>query len=157
VNTETKAIMVFAAIFIAGFSSGYLVNNAISLSSAEMYAEIQPVETINDEQSVGIEGNDRRERQNQRARTRLASHLELTEDQEEPFFEELSEYRSRLRSEMRDMRSRENDIVRTYYETLKNDLTTILNREQLEKLDTHLHPDSVRHHRMRGGRPGPNR
>lgn len=155
-NTKTKALLTLGGLFITGFVSGFIFSNSISQPPND-YSEYAVEQT---EQSEATERwqrgqrTDRSERQTERARNRLSGNLDLTSEQETPFFEHISEYRTSLRSEMREMRTRENELIKEHYDALRNELSLILNSEQLEKLDTHLHPDSVRHHRMRGVRPG---
>ncbi len=150
-NTKTKALLAFAAIFIVGFASGFLFNNTISPSSGD-YVEERPEQV---EQAERWQRGGRGEQDQprvERARERLVNLLELTSEQQVPFFEHMSEYRSGLRTELREMRNRETELVRERYEALREDLSGILNPEQLEKLDSHLHPDSIGDQRWRGRR-----
>lgn len=151
-NTKTKALLALGGLFITGFVSGFIFSNSISQPDND-YSEYAVEQTEAPERWQRGQGTDRGERQAERARNRLSGHLDLTSEQETPFFDHISEYRTSLRSEIREMRSRENELIKEHYDALRNELSLILNSEQLEKLDNHLHPDSVRHHRMRGGRP----
>lgn len=155
-NTKTKALFAFGALFIAGFASGFIFSNSISQPDTD-YSEFtgeQTEQTETGERWQRAQRTERGERQADRARNRLSGLLDLTSDQETSFFEHMAEYRASLRSAMREMRVQENELVNEHYDALRNELTLILTTEQLEKLDSHVHPDSVRHHRMRGGRPG---
>lgn len=141
-NTKSKAVLAFLFIFIAGFASGFLLNQSISSSDRSR--------TDRTDQINRGDRGERDERQISRARERLANMLDLTDDQQDPFFENFSQYRSNLRSEIREQRIRENEILKEHYEIFKNELSELLNAEQLIKLDQQLHPDSVRHFRSRG-------
>lgn len=149
-NTKTKVFLTFVALFLAGFASGSLFSSAVSEPGSEQMEIGQEQQEVEQDR---WDRDDRRERgqsRGERARSRLAGLLELTDEQKMPFFEYMSEYRSTLRSEIREMRNRENEIMLEHYQSFKNDLSHLLNTEQLEKLDSHLHPDSLSHQRWRG-------
>lgn len=149
-NTKTKVLLTFIALFLAGFASGSLFSSVVSEPGSEQMELGSEQQEAEQDQ---WERDDRRERgqsRGERARSRLAGLLELTNEQQTPFFEYMSEYRSTLRSEISEMRSRENEIIQEHYQSFRKDLSNFLNTEQLEKLDSHLHPDSLTHQRSRG-------
>lgn len=145
-NTKFKAVLAFLVIFIAGFATGFLLTNSTTFTGDEQ--RVERTEQSGTDEHLNRE--DRDERQVSRARNRLINMLDLSENQEEPFFELFSQYRSNLRSDIREMRERENELLKEHYQTFKNELSDVLNSEQLNKLDRQLHPDSVRHYRSRG-------
>jgi hypothetical protein len=152
-NTKLKAVLAFLIIFIAGFATGFLISNSATFAGDDQRGE-RTEQTDTDER---INRDDRDERQASRARNRLINMLDLSENQEEPFFEHFSQYRSNLRSDIREMRERESELLKEHYQAFKNELSNVLNTEQLNKLDRQLHPDSVRHHHRSRGPGTPDR
>ncbi|MEX0928140.1 MAG: hypothetical protein WDZ53_01960 [Balneolales bacterium] len=143
-DTKTKALLAFAFLFMMGFASGFLLGKTAAPGSGNdyEYAEERPRPTP--------------EEIRQRRQGGLARLLELTPEQQELFYEQMSVYRSSIRTELREMRSNENVLMIRHYEAMKQDVSDILTPAQLERLDHHLHPDSVMANRMnnRGrGRP----
>ena len=148
-NTKIKVILAFVTLFVMGFASGYLFHSALTPEVGEV--RLERVDQAEDPErgQRGVSG-ERSGRQSERMRNRFSNLLDLNSEQEEVFFEQMAEYRSGIRREVREMRGREHEMVILQYEAFRNDLSGILNPGQLEKLDTYLHPDSVQTQRMRG-------
>jgi len=148
-NTKTKVILAFAFIFLAGVVSGTILNQAVTTES-EILAELNDDRESRWQQFRGRDSErPDRQRRTQRQRGRLADQLELTDEQNERFFDLMRDYRSDLRDEIRIMRDREHEITRQHYQSFRDDLMDFLNVHQLDKLDRHLHPDSVRTRQFR--------
>jgi Spy/CpxP family protein refolding chaperone len=91
------------------------------------------------------------EESQERSRNRLARSLDLTDDQREPFFRTMQHYTTDLHQVIRNRRELEHEMIVDHYRGFRDEISAILNEEQLERLDSYLHPDSVR--AKRGG-PG---
>ncbi|MEX2632946.1 MAG: hypothetical protein WD267_02855 [Balneolales bacterium] len=152
-KTKTKVVLSFVTLFVLGFATGYMFSNAITPSINESKESgFEQTESRDQRQRGSRDTPD--ERQADRWRDRFSNFFDLTEAQKDPFFEHFSEYRSNIRSSMRNMRERENEQVLQHYNDLRHDLENVLNPGQLEKLETHLHPDSVKNHHSRRQRRG---
>ncbi|MEX1136329.1 MAG: hypothetical protein WEB89_05475 [Balneolales bacterium] len=153
-NTKTKALLVFGTLFAVGFASGFLFNNSIS-PTVSGYTSERAEQADNRERGQRDESRERGEHHAEKIRNWFSDRLDLSNEQQDPFFEHMSEYRSRIRSELKEMKGRESEFVRQHYNAMRNELSNVLNPEQLKKLDSHVHPDSVMHRRRsnRSGRP----
>lgn len=150
-NTKSKVFLAFVTLFLVGFASGYLFSNAISPSGREYTEESRELAEGREQlQRSSREGRDGSRAE--RIRKRLTNVLDLSSDQQDPFFEQMSAYRFNLRSELKEMRERENELVKENYEEFRNDLSDVLNQEQLQEMDSYMHPDSVIYRRRRGER-----
>ncbi|TVR33612.1 MAG: hypothetical protein EA390_03865 [Balneolaceae bacterium] len=150
-TTKTKTILAFLTIFIIGFASGILISNTNMIGEDRDQSLI--TERGEGERWQQFRGGDRREqpeRAQQRTLNRMAEYLELQEDQRDELFGKMREYRMQLRDEMREFRASERETIRTHYESFREEAAEILNREQIMRLDSFLHPDSVRHRRAMG-------
>jgi len=150
-TTKTKTILAFLTIFIIGFASGFLISNT------NMFGEDRDQSLITErgggerwQQSRGGERRDQPERAQQRTLNRMAEYLELQDGQREELFGKMREYRMKLREEMRGFRISERETIKMHYESFREEAAEILNSDQIMKLDSFLHPDSVRHNRARG-------
>ena len=150
-TTKTKVIFAFAMIFLIGFASGYLFDRAV----------ISPDETVTEQRSESGE----RERAGQRdgdrsdwverAQKRLSRDLELTESQKEPLFEKIRDYHINVHDLIKEQRKDEHEKIKDKYSMFRDEISTILNSEQIERMDSHFHPDTVRTKMER--RDGPHR
>ncbi len=139
-NTKTKVLLAFIFIFLAGFASGYVFNRAFSVNETTVTEE-------RDERSERWERNGDRDREErrQRARAWFTDYLDLTEGQKDDFFERMSEYRSDIHELIKEQRSIEHDLIIEHYAEFRDEISSILDNQQLEKLDSRFHPDSVQH------------
>lgn len=150
-NTKTKTILSFITIFLVGFASGYLFDvrqGSYPGSDRHDRHDRNEWRSQDRDEQRDQDGESRMER----GKARLANHLELTEEQYEPFFESMGEYRNDIRLSVQTLRQEESNLVRQHYQEFKEEVTGILNSDQLQKLDSYIHPDSVRHSRNRSGR-----
>ncbi len=144
-NTKTKVLLAFIFIFLAGFASGYIFNHAYPVGETAVTEE-------QEERSEhwGRNGDIDRDERQRSARVWLTDYLDLSDTQKDDFFERMSEYRSDIHELIKDQRSKEHDLIIDHYTEFRNEISSILNNEQLEKLDTRFHPDSVKHDTRRG-------
>jgi hypothetical protein len=139
-NTKTKAVLAFTMIFLIGFATGFLFNNAVS----------GPDETITEERSERGErlqqrgGNGDRRDWEQRVQRRLTDELDLTESQKDPLFEKVREYHTEIRDLIHDRREDEHEMILHRYSAFRDEVSSLLDPRQLEKMDNHFHPDTVR-------------
>ncbi len=148
-NTTTKVIIAFTAIFLIGFASGYMVNQVTT-------TKMERVERIDNR---GVRDTPPRELSREeymeRSRNRLSRYLELTEEQRAQLFPKMGEYTSQVRQVAREQREAEQEQILEYYNEFLDDLSTILDESQLERYNSIFHPDSVRFGRGPGMRGGP--
>lgn len=138
-NTKTKVVLSFLLIFLVGFASGYLVKSTFTLK--KQYAS---------EQERG--GDDRWQRSGEmsqsermeRGRNRLVRRLELTDEQQRMFFPALHQYTSELRQTIRQNRENEHEYVLQRYSEFRDQIADSLSNDQLLRMDSVFHPDSVR-------------
>ena len=136
-KSKTKAILAYIAVFLIAFISGFVVSRSIGGWGPDHRGPQGSWE-----RGSGP-GSEMRERMEQR----LSHYLELEESQEAPFFESMEEYRRDVSQVMRERRNAERDMLREYYESFRTELTSLLNSNQLQKMDRYFHPDSVRQNR----------
>jgi hypothetical protein len=151
-TTKTKVILAFALIFLIGFASGYVFNRAVTPSG-----EIVTEERSDRGERARQHNEDRRE-WIERAQNRLSRDLELTDSQKDPLFEKVHQYHVDVRSLIQERREDEHEMIKEKYSTFREEIASILDPEQLERMDSHFHPDTVRakmdngQHRQRRGR-----
>tara|TARA_R100001143_G_scaffold37173_1_gene34687 strand:- start:34294 stop:34746 length:453 start_codon:yes stop_codon:yes gene_type:complete len=141
-NTKTKVVLSFILIFLVGFASGYLVKSTFSLRTHPAF-----------EQERGGEGRwqgpgdmSQAERM-ERGRNRLARRLDLSDEQQRLFFPAMKTYTDELRETIRQNRMSEHEYVLQRYREFRDEISETLNSEQLQRMDSVLHPDSVRSNR----------
>lgn len=78
----------------------------------------------------------------------IIDRLDLRDDQVDPFFEIQSEHMEEVFKVIRANRSSEMDTLRQMYSGFLDDIDGILTEEQIEKLNSFAHPDSVHKRRM---------
>lgn len=144
-NSKTKALLAFIAVFIIAFASGYLLGHRTSPDRQWRGADRVGQRGPADSEEV----QRRSERMHSRARDRMADFLDLTEDQRDPFFGAMESYMSDLRRNMSELRAEEQEMIRDYYQSFREEVTSVLDTLQVQRLDSRLHPDSVRQNRMR--------
>ena len=150
-NTTTKVILAFIAIFLFGFATGYLVNDTTT-------SKTERSERIDNRGDRGTEEREfSREEYMERSQNRLSRYLELTEEQREQLFPKMGEYTRQVRQVSREQREAEQEQILEYYNEFLEDLSSLLNESQLERYNSIFHPDSVRFGRGPGmrGRSGP--
>lgn len=148
-NPKRKAILAFVIIFVLGVVAGYTLNSLVQPSGTETATR----QFENEREQYGQQGDG--ERNPERARERLAKHLQLTDNQRNDFFEKMSAYFHGVREKVSGFRQEEKEKIQEYYQEFRQDVSDILSESQLEKLDEVAHPDSVdrmrRHERNRSG------
>lgn len=151
-NTTAKVIIAFTVIFLIGFASGYLVNH-VTTSTPD---RTERIDTRNERETPPRDLS--REEYMERSRNRLSRYLELTDEQREQLFPKMGEYAGQVRQVAREQREAEQELILEYYNDFLNDVSTILDQEQLERYNSIFHPDSVRFGRGPGmrDRPGSN-
>jgi hypothetical protein len=156
-TSQTKTLFAFITIFVIGFLSGYLFNST-SFGTDKTYTEERS------ERVDGWQQNRGQDRQHEpdserlkHAQNRLTERLELTEQQQDPFFEKIREYHQDIRRTMRELRTEESEIIQEKYKAFREEVSVILHGEQLERMDSFLHPDSVRFGRSRADHQRGNR
>lgn len=152
-NTTTKVIIAFTAIFLIGFATGYVVNQITTTKTG------QPEQNYTrGERSTTQHRDMSRDEFMERSRNRLIRHLNLTDEQQEPLFQKMGEYTGQIRQVTREQREIEQDLIQKYYNAFLKDLSELLDETQLERYNAIFHPDSVRFGRGPGmrGRTGPN-
>lgn len=145
-SSKSKVILAFVTLFIVGMASGYFLNEVISPKEKEV------IEQRMDRGERTFRGEGQRGRfdgnRQQRVQSRISGHLNLREDQEELFFDELESYRMNIREKIKEARDHEGEMIRELYYEFREELSEILTEDQLQRLDSTVHPDSAR----RGGR-----
>jgi hypothetical protein len=139
-TTKTKVIFAFAMIFLIGFASGYLFERAV-ISSDETVAEQRSER--GERERAGQRDGDRGDWV-ERAQKRLSRDLELTESQKEPLFEKIRDYHVNVHDLIKERREDEHEKIKDKYSMFRDEISSILNAEQLERMDSHFHPDTVR-------------
>lgn len=143
-NPKIKVILTFLTLFALGFASGYLFKGAFYPSSEKAASEYQEINrSFRDMQRQG-----RPEPDFDRARANLSRWMRLNDDQQEAFFEALSQFRSDVRGISAESRESEQERILTEYHEFRYTVEKFLNEEQLHRLDSRLHPDSVRTNRQ---------
>lgn len=146
-TTKTKTVLAFLIIFVVGFASGYLFSNSFSQRNVNQIAG-----QSEQQRWQHFRGGDRpeqSERYRERSFNRLADQLDLTDDQRKEFYQKMREYRLELRKEITEFRTSERETIKNLYESFRDDAENILNSEQMGRLDSYLHPDSVRQNSSR--------
>jgi len=138
-NTKTKALLAFTFIFLIGFASGYVFNQAFQTDEPAV-TETRPDRGEHRER----DGDRDRSERERRAREWLTDYLDLEENQQGEFFEKMNDYRNDIREVIRNQRSHEHDLIIEQYYDFRSEISSLLNSDQLEKLDSHFHPDSVK-------------
>jgi Spy/CpxP family protein refolding chaperone len=140
-NSKTKAILAYTAIFVIAFLSGFMVNRSLDGRAGPRWMEQRPME------HRGGPGPGPGSEMRQRLENRMSDYLELSDSQRQRFFESMEEYRENISQTMRDRRIAEQEQLEELYESFRADLSGLLDSTQLQKLDMRFHPDSVRQRR----------
>jgi Spy/CpxP family protein refolding chaperone len=149
-NTKFKVTLAFLSIFLIGAVSGYMVHASFDVaekSDSEETQRVHPRQFDSDEERA-----EHYRQARQRIQNRMSDRLDLTESQSDPFFEILEEYHKSMRDTVHSLREEEKAILQREYGNFRHRASEILNEDQLARLDNYLHPDSVRHARIRRGR-----
>lgn len=149
-NTKTKVVLSFLLIFLVGFTSGYLVKSTFSLRTHPAF------ELERGGEARGLRyGEMRQPERMERGRNRLARSLNLSDEQQRLFFSAMQQYSSELRQAIRQNRENEHEYFLQRYSKFRDQISETLSNEQLLRMDSVLHPDSVRTNRINVQR-GPN-
>jgi len=155
-NTKQKAVIAYLVIFFVGLLAGMMISNRV----------FQSVESSGVEYTEERRGGERFGWQRQRSErpergsigSFISRRLNLDVEQEEHFIEQLEKYHVDVRQTIFEQREKEKEVILQKYLDFREEVAELLNEEQLQQLDTIVHPDSVRSsgiQRMRGsGRPG---
>jgi uncharacterized membrane protein len=149
-NTKIKVILAFLSIFLIGAVSGYMVH--ASFGVAEKQSTEAPERTHQRQFDSDEQRAEHYRQVRQRVQNRMSERLSLTQSQSELFFEHLEEYHTSMRDTVQALREEERAILQREYTHFRELVSDILTEEQLDRLDHYLHPDSVRHSRLRRGR-----
>ncbi|MEX0779357.1 MAG: hypothetical protein WD491_13970 [Balneolales bacterium] len=155
-NTKIKVVLAFGTLFLMGFASGFFMNNTVS-SADGGYSEERREQADGGKRNSHQLNQENGEKRGDRIFNMLTNELDLTNEQQNSFTEHLSEYKSTIHSTVKEMRDHQHELIIQHYEALREDLSQLLTAEQLEELDSHLHPDAVLERWSNGaksGRPG---
>lgn len=140
-NIKSKALLAYIVIFLAGGASGYFLNEAINPAiPSERFERGRGMN--NDLPPPG--GGE----VPQKIKDFIIDRLDLQENQVEPFFELQSEHMEEVFSLIRENRSSEMDTLRQMYAGFIENVDGILTAEQIQRLNSFAHPDSVHNRRM---------
>jgi len=143
-NTKTKVILAFTVIFLLGFTTGFLFNHVVPVT------ESTQVEEKNEKNGQWQQYSDKdREERERRAQRWLTNQLDLTEEQQDEFFDKFGNYHSDIRGLVREQRGQEHELIKNLYFDFRTEISSILEDEQIKILDSHFHPDSVQFGRQR--------
>lgn len=144
-NTKTKAILAYIIIFLVGAGTGFLLNNALRPDLPFRNSDAPPgwYERGPDGMQRGLRQGPRGEMRGG-LRRHLIDELELSDEQVNPFFSEMMQFRRRMGDQLHDIRGREREIARDEYREFREEMTGLLTERQLEKMDSMIHPDSLR-------------
>lgn len=145
-DTKTKVLLAFLVVFLFGGISGYLIKDSLTTFERHRdYSGMDRQERMS-ERSFNSEEEraTHRQQMRQRAQNRLSERLDLSEEQRGDFFDKLYAYQSEIRDSVRTIRTTEQRFIREHYARFKEDISPLLNQEQLQNLDNIFHPDSVR-------------
>lgn len=145
-NKYLKPLLAFITVFVVAFTSGYLFQELTSGADPESTSVIEQNETWRGEQ------HRQGERDRRRMANRIAEYLELSDNQREYFFERLGEYRNEVQEAVSRKRDEEHNALLEIYRDMRDEMSDILDEEQLEKMDVRFHPDNVREMRERRSR-----
>lgn len=141
-NSKTKAILAYTAIFVIAFLSGFMVSRSLDGRAGLHRMEQRLME------HRGGPGSGPGSEMRLRLENRMSDYLELSDSQRQRFFESMEEYREEISKSMRDRRVAEQEQLEELYESFRADLSGILDSTQLQKMDMRFHPDSVRQRRQ---------
>ncbi|MDZ7720147.1 MAG: hypothetical protein U5K72_15135 [Balneolaceae bacterium] len=146
-NIKSKALLAYVVIFLVGGASGYLLNEAVS-------PEL-PTDRFERGRGMSNDFSDFGEGDvPQRIKNFMIDRLDLRDEQVDPFFEIQSEHMKEVFSVIGEHRSSEMDTLRQMYAGFIDDVDEVLTAEQIKKLNSFAHPDSVRKWRMQHRRQG---
>jgi len=140
-DIKSKALLAYVAIFLLGGASGFFLNEAI-----------QP-EIFGERFERGREQNNGMPFQrdgeiSERAKQFIINRLDLEENQIDTFFKIQSEHLREIIDVMSERKSEEMELLRKNYEEFIDDADEVLSDEQIRKLNSFAHPDSVHQRRM---------
>lgn len=147
-NIKSKALLAYVVIFLVGGASGYFMNEAMTpdSSSSDSFERGRGMNRDFPEPGEGEVP--------QKIKDFMIDRLDLREDQVDPFFEIQSEHMKEVFNVIGEHRSSEMDTLRHMYSDFIDNIDEILTAEQIEKLNSFAHPDSVRKWRMQHRRQG---
>ena len=144
-KTKTKAVLAFVTVFLLGGLSGYLIHDSINSVNKDWNNNRYDRQERMHERSFNTEDErvEHRQQMRRRAENRLSERLDLSGSQQAEFFDKLYDYHTEIRDSMRSIKSVERKFVREHYYRFRDDVSGVLNEEQIQRLDRHFHPDSV--------------
>jgi len=145
-KTKTKALLAFLAVFLLGGISGYLINDSVNSMNRDWNGNRPDRQERMNERSFNTEDErvEHRQQMRRRAENRLSDKLDLSGSQQAEFFDKLYDYRTEIRDSVRSIKSVERQFVREHYSRFRDDVSVVLNEEQIQRLDRYFHPDSIR-------------
>ncbi len=141
-----KPLLAFVTVFVVAFISGYLYKGLTYETDTGTVAGVEQTEARPGERR-GYGPGDRRAAVN-----RIADYLELRDNQSDLFFERIGEYRNEMQNVVSQKREAEHAAMVEIYKEMRNELSAILDADQLEKMDIRFHPDNVREMQQRRSR-----
>src|SRR6056297_541326 len=145
-KTKTKALFAFVTVFLLGGLSGYLIHDSINSVNQDWTGNRYDRPERMHERSFHTEDErvEHRQQMRRRAENRLAERLNLSDSQQSEFFDKLYDYHTEIRDSVRSIKSVERQFVRNHYARFRDDVSDVLNDEQIQRLDRQFHPDSIR-------------
>lgn len=148
-NIKSKALLAYVVIFLVGGASGYFLNEAVSPEFPSDRFERRS--GMNNEFPPPGE-----EEIPQKVKDFFIDRLELRDNQIAPYFEVQSQHMQKVFGVLRENRKSEMDTLRQMHSKFIDEVDEILTSEQIEKLNSFAHPDSVhqrrtKRHRQRRG------
>jgi len=145
-KTKTKAVLAFVTVFLLGGLSGYLIHDSINSVNQDWTGNRYDWQERMHERSFHTEDErvEHRQQMRRRAENRLAERLDLSDSQQSEFFDKLYDYHTEIRDSVRSIKSIERQFVRNHYSRFRDDVSDVLNDEQIQRLDRQFHPDSIR-------------
>jgi len=153
-KTKTKALFAFVTVFLLGGLSGYLIHDSINSVNQDWTGNRYDRQERMHERSFHTEDERvaHRQQMRRRAENRLAERLNLSDSQQSEFFDKLYDYHTEIRDSVRSIKSIERQFVRNHYSRFRDDVSDVLNDEQIQRLDRQFHPDSIRQNQSQRNR-----
>lgn len=139
-NIKSKALLAYVVIFLAGGASGYFLNEAVSPGVRS--ESFERGSGMNDDLPPPGE-----EEIPQKIKDFFIDRLDLRDDQIDPYFTVQSEHMQKVFDVLRENRRNERDTLRQMHSDFIDEIDEILTADQIEKLNSFAHPDSVQQRR----------
>lgn len=141
-TTKQKALIAYIIIYLVGLSSGILISNTFSSQPESAPTEFSERETRGERFGLQRQRGDRLQRGD--FGSYMVRRLSLETDQQEKFLEKLRGYHANVRQTMQERREEEGQVILQKYLDFREEITELLSEDQLLRLDSMVHPDSVR-------------